>query len=454
MTSVDPIVSDVLNGQASSLFPTGDSNQLLGTERVALIDPEAIRHNVKRIKEVTSGALLMAAVKTGGYGHGAVTAATAALEAGADWLGLAHITEALELRNAGIQAPMLAWLHTTQSDFGQAIQSRIAIGISNWDLHFVARAAAQTGMQAEVHLKVDTGLGRHGASLTEFPDTARAAAEYQRQGLIRVTGIFTHLAVADEPHRYENARQLDRFESAIRMAREAGLNNLLRHVVSTAGAFSLPEAHYDMVRVGAGLFGLTPFVTKTAEALGLRPAMEVRTSVANIKTIGAGEGVSYGLLWVADKPTKVALIPVGYSDGIPRISHNAPVRIGNTIYRSVGRVAMDQFLVNLGSLDEKVSIGDTVTVFGGESGISADEFAASAQTIGCELVTKIGARVPRIVADGGYSPESSAYREFESDDVAVERDGAYVDIINTAAIPTVPQPQRHKQKGTNERHRT
>lgn len=419
----------VTTGQFNRLFPAGDSNQLLGMERVALIDPAAIRHNVRRIKELAPNAQLMAAVKTGGYGHGAVTAAKAVLEAGADWLGLAHITEALELRAAGITAPMLAWLHTPESDFARAVEQNIALGVTGWDLLRVADAAVQTGKLAEVHLKIDTGLGRHGATVEDFPHLAQAAARYERRGLIKVTGIFTHLAVADEPQRPENDLQLSRFNTAVHVATSAGLTGLTRHVVSTAGAFTRPDAHYDMIRVGAGLYGLTPFPDKSPRELGLLPVMELQASVANVKTIQPGEGVSYGLTWVAQKPTKIALIPMGFSDGIPRNATNAPISINNRIYHSVGRIAMDQFVINLEGLDSDVKVGDRATIFGGPSGISADAFAAAAMTIGCELVTKIGARVPRIVSD---SAEPIPTQDFADADLTVERDGAYVDIIDTS----------------------
>ncbi|MGQ7786733.1 alanine racemase [Nesterenkonia sp. K-15-9-6] len=370
-----------------------------GCERAAIIDPAAIRHNVETIASYVRPAKVMVAVKADGYGHGAVTTARAAVEAGADWIGVAHVTEAIALRDAGIEAPVLAWLHTAQTDFAEAIERSVDVGISGWELDEVAAAASSLQTPANVHLKIDTGLGRNGCTVADWPQLVARAAEHQDRGLISVVGIFTHLAVADEPDRRETDEQLEVYREALQVAEEAGLSVSLRHVANTPAAFSRPDAHFDMVRVGVGVYGQSPFADRTAEELGLRPAMELRTTVANVKRVPAGQGISYGLTHRVDRPTALALIPLGYGDGVPRIAVHAPVQIAGRVYQSAGRVAMDQFVVDLEDPDTPVQVGDDVVLFGGDSGISAADWGRAAQTINYEIITRIGGRVPRLVVD-------------------------------------------------------
>lgn len=373
-------------------------------ERAAVIDAAAIRHNVRTIASYVHPAKVMVAVKAEGYGHGALTSAQAALDAGADWLGTAHVSEALALRQAGIEAPILAWLHTRGTDFGRAISEHIDLGISGWEIHPVAEAAESLQRPARVHLKVDTGLGRNGCTIEDWPELLRIAANYQERGLISIEGIFTHLAVADEPDRRETDAQLDLYRHALEVAQEHRIVPDLRHVANTPAALSRPDAHFDMVRVGVGVFGQSPFADRTTEDLGLRPAMELRTSVANVKRVPAGQGISYGLTHRVDQPTTLALIPMGYADGIPRVAVHAPVCINGRRYQSVGRVAMDQFVVDLAELDTEVAVGDEVVIFGGDSGIEAAEWAAAAGTNNYEIITRIGERVPRVIVDSEIPP--------------------------------------------------
>ena len=367
-----------------------------GTERTALIDAAAIAHNVATIAEYVRPAKVMAAVKADGYGHGMDTAARAALAGGADWLGLAHVSEALQLRAGGIRAPMLAWLHTRDTDFAAAIVEHIDIGVSGWELDRVAAAARKLQSPARVHLKIDTGLGRNGAPLASWADVLAQAAAYQRDGLLSVEGVFTHLAVADEPDRRETDEQLAVYREALRIAEGHGIVPGLRHAANSPAALSRPDAHFDMVRVGVSIYGQSPFADRTAESLGLQPAMELRTTLANVKSVPAGQGISYGLTHRVDSPTTLGLVPLGYADGIPRIAVGAPVLIAGRRYRSVGRVAMDQFVIDLGP-DSDLQVGEEVTVFGGQSGISAADWGAAAQTINYEIITRIGSRVPRVV---------------------------------------------------------
>ncbi len=365
-------------------------------ERAAIIDAAAIAHNVATIGEFVRPAKVLAAVKADGYGHGLITAARAALAGGADWLGTAHIEEALQLRAAGIDAPILAWLHTTGASFRAAIEQHIDLGISGWELDRVAAAAQELHEPARVHLKIDTGLGRNGATVADWPALVARAAEHRNRGLISVEGIFTHLAVADEPDRRETDQQLSVFREALVTAEAGGLVPDLRHAANTPAALSRPDAHFDMVRVGVGIYGQSPFADRTAASLGLSPAMELRTTVANVKRVPAGQGISYGLTHRVEAPTHLGLIPIGYADGVPRIAAGAPVLIRDRRYHSAGRVAMDQFVVDLGEQTD-VQVGDEVTLFGGKSGIEAADWGAAAQTINYEIITRIGARVPRVV---------------------------------------------------------
>ncbi|WP_261624138.1 alanine racemase [Nesterenkonia marinintestina] len=387
-------------------------------ERVAVIDPAAVRHNVSTIAGYVRPAKMMVAVKADGYGHGAVTAAQAAWEAGADWIGVAHLTEAFALRDAGVEAPMLAWLHTPDSDFAEAVRRSVDIGISGWELDPVAEAAEGLQTPAHVHLKIDTGLGRNGCTAEAWPALMARAAELQDRGLISVVGIFTHFAVADEPDRRETDEQLATYRWALEVAESVGVHPSLRHAANTPAALSRPDAHFDMVRVGVGVYGQSPFADRTAEDLGLRPAMEVRTRVAHVKVVPEGQGISYGLTHRVDRPTALGLIPMGYGDGVPRIAVHAPVRIGDRIYRSVGRVAMDQFVVDLEDPETSVRVGDEVVLFGGDSGVSAADWGAAAQTINYEIITRIGPRVPRLVRDSDAEVRPEAAEAGPADVVA------------------------------------
>lgn len=375
---------------------TGTLEDMNLPERTAIIDAAAIAHNVRTIAEYVRPTKVLAAVKADGYGHGLITASKAALTGGADWLGTAHIAEALQLREAGIEAPLLAWLHTKDSDFTAGLEAHIDLGVSGWELEPIAEAARVLHEPARVHLKVDTGLGRNGATLADWPDLVARAAELQNQGLISVEGIFTHLAVADEPDRKETDEQLEVFGKALQIAEDQGVVPDLRHAANTPAAMSRPDAHFDMVRVGVGIYGQSPFADRTGADLGFKPAMELRSTVANVKHVPAGQGISYGLTHRVETPTHLGLIPLGYADGIPRIAVGAPVMIRGRRYHSAGRVAMDQFVVDLGE-ETEVQVGDEVTVFGGDSGIEAAELGAAAGTINYEIITRIGARVPRVV---------------------------------------------------------
>ncbi|MHA7275194.1 alanine racemase [Arthrobacter sp. Hz1] len=374
-------------------------------ERRVEIDLDAVRHNVRHIADVVSPARLMAVVKADGYGHGAQQVARAALESGASWLGVAHISEALDLRASGIEAPILAWLHTVESDFGAAIRDGIDIGVSGWELDYVVAAARLQERPARVQLKIDTGLGRNGCPPDEWDTFVGRALEQQEEGLLRVVGIFSHLAVADEPERHETDDQIRRFREAVAVAEDAGVDVELRHLANTPGALSRPDTHFDLVRVGLGIYGLSPFHGHSSASLGLRPAMRFVTSVASCKEVPAGQGVSYGLTYRTTRPTTLALIPVGYADGVPRIATGAPVLVAGRQYPVVGRIAMDQFVIDLQTTGiagtDRSLLGHTAVLFGGSPDEpSADAWADASRSINYEIVTRISGRVPRTYLNG------------------------------------------------------
>ncbi len=383
------------------------SEQPVFPERRVEIDLDAIRHNVRQLSGVISPAKLMAVVKADAYGHGMIPVAKAALEAGAHWLGVAHISEALALRQAGIGAPVLAWLHTPASGFSAALEAGIDLGCSGWELEYIAAAARERQRPARVHLKIDTGLGRNGSTPALWDAVVSEAMDYQDQGLLRVVGVFSHFAVADEPGRPETDEQLRLFRKAVAVAEAAGADLEVRHVANTPAILSRPDAHFDLARAGLGIYGLSPFDNQTSAQLGLRPAMTLKVLVASRKDVPAGQGVSYGLNYVTQDPSTLALIPLGYADGVPRIATGGPVRINGTTYPVVGRIAMDQMVVDLGS-DASVAggppvVGAEAELFGtgDDGGPTAEQWAAAAGTINYEIVTRIGPRVPRVYVHEG-----------------------------------------------------
>lgn len=371
-------------------------------ERRAEIDLSAIRHNVRRVAELAAPAKVMAVVKGDAYGHGTLPVARAAIEAGATWLGFAHVSEALVVRAAGIEEPALAWLHTPDTDFAEAIARNVDLGVSGWELDLVAAAAKSAERPARVHLKIDTGLGRNGCTPDRWGALLDAAMAHQEDGLLRVVGVFTHLAVADEPDRPETDEQLDAFRAAVALAENAGFDLEVRHAANTPATLSRPDAHFDMVRLGLGMYGLSPFRDQTPEDLALRPAMRLVARVANAKRVPAGQGVSYGLTYRTPSASVLALVPLGYADGVPRSAVDAPVSVAGHAAHTSGRVAMDQFVVDLGpDADIDTLVGAEAVLFGGD-GPSAADWADAAGTINYEIVTRISPRVPRHYIEGSW----------------------------------------------------
>ncbi|GAB3557488.1 alanine racemase [Spelaeicoccus albus] len=368
----------------------------------AIIDLDAVAANVRCLSAAIGPAQLMAVVKANGYGHGMVEIARAATGAGAPWLGVAELDEALVLRAAGISEPILFWLHTPGEDFGAAIDARVDIGISTLEaLDGVRAAAAAAGTPARVHVKIDTGLGRNGATAKQWGpliDAVRAAEKY---GLVEVVGVFSHLACADEPEHPSIDAQNVAFVDAVNEAGARGVRFEIQHLANTPGVFASPALHYDMVRAGLGLYGLSPFEGRTAGDLGLVPALRLVSPISNVKRVPAGHGVSYGLTYRCERETTLALVAGGYGDGIPRTASNrAEVSVHGVRYRIVGRVAMDQFVIDVG--DDDVHIGDEAVLIGSGPGEpTAEDWARATDTINYEVVTRLSARIDRRYVRGG-----------------------------------------------------
>lgn len=363
--------------------------------RRALIDPAAISANVAHVASLVAPAEVMVVVKADGYGHGATTAARAAREGGATRLGVADVDEALALRAAGIDAPLLAWLHGHDPSFEEAVAQRIAVGVSTRLQLARAVEAGTTARPALVHLKIDTGLGRNGLQRGEWEPVFEAAGDAIASGRIRLEGLFSHLSNADDD---EDRAQLTAFLEAEKLLRDLGADPGIRHLASTAGALRLPETRLDLVRLGVGAYGLSPFDDRSSAELGLRSAMRLESRLFSVKRVAAGTGVSYGYTYRTDRDTWLGLVPLGYADGIPRhVSNTGRVRVGEHVHPIVGRVAMDQFVVDLG--EHEAQVGDRVVLFGdaarGEP--TADDWARAASTINYEIVTRLGRRVKRVV---------------------------------------------------------
>lgn len=380
------------------------------------IDVDAIRHNVRVLsaRARDSGARTMAIVKSDGYGHGALTVAAAALESGADRIGVASIGEALQLRAGGITAPVLCWLYVEDDDFGPAIAADIELSASSQEsLRRIAAAAEQQGRVARVHLKIDTGLCRNGCPAELWPALVEDAAKAEADGHVEVVAVWSHLACADELDHPSIDRQAERFGLAYEQARSAGLNPI-RHLANSAAVLARPDLHFELVRPGIAVYGLDP-VPQHGDH-DLRPAMTFRSSVVSTKRIASGESVSYGQQWTAERPTNVALVPVGYADGVPRtLSGRMSVWLAGKRRPVVGRVCMDQLVVDLG--DDQVADGAEVLLFGpGDRGEpTAAEWADTIGTIHYEIVTGMyRPRVTRTVVDALVSVDSGSYRNDHS----------------------------------------
>lgn len=371
----------------------------------AVVDLDAIAHNVRLLREHAGSAQVMVVLKADGYGHGATQVARAALAAGATELGVATLDEALALRRDGVTAPLLAWLHAPGADFAGALTADVQVAVSSVrQLDALLDAATATGRTATVTVKVDTGLSRNGASGAEFAAMLPVLARAQADDAVRLRGIMSHLACGDDPESPVNDRQAQRFSEFRAQARDAGVAFEIAHLCNSPAAMTRPDLAYDMVRPGIAVYGQTPIVSRGD--MGLIPAMTLKCPVALVRSIKAGDGVSYGHTWIADRDTTVALLPLGYADGVFRnLSGRIDVMINGRRRRNVGRICMDQFVVDLGSGPVDVAEGDDAILFG--SGVqgeqTAQDWAELLGTINYEVVTSPRGRVSRVYRGGAAS---------------------------------------------------
>ncbi|BCJ43440.1 alanine racemase [Actinoplanes ianthinogenes] len=360
----------------------------------AIVDLDAIGHNTRLLHRAAAGARLMAVVKANGFGHGSVEVARAALASGASWLGVTSLPEAMELRAAGIRAPILMWLFAPDDILETALLSDIDLSVSAVrTLESLARAAGRLGRPAAVHLKADTGLSRGGATADDWPHLLTVAAKLRAAGLITVRGVWSHLANAEHPDDPGLHRQLIAFGHARAEAAAAGFPGPLTHLANSAATLHLPQTRFDLVRPGIAVYGVEPV---PGRSFGLRPAMTLESTVILTKRVGPGTGVSYGHDHVVTRETTLALVPAGYADGVPRrVAGRAEVAIHGRRVPIVGRIAMDQVVVDVGDLP--VRAGDRVVLFGpGDEGEpTVADWARWAETNPHEILTGVGPRVRR-----------------------------------------------------------
>jgi len=368
----------------------------------AVVDLDAIRDNVRRLGEIADMSAVLVVVKADGYGHGMVRAARAARAGWAGWLGVALLDEALALRAAGDTGRILCWLATPGEDWAAAVRADVDVTASSVEqLGEIAAGARWTRHPARVHLKVDTGLSRNGCPPHEWPRLVAEAERLDDAGLVRVVGVWSHLARADEPEHPANDAQERALDEALAVVHAAGgLEVDHVHLANSPATLTRRSAHRDLVRVGLAAYGLSPVPgIGPPQHFGLRPALRLRSRLAAVRTVPAGTGVSYGHTHVTRGPTTLGLVPVGYGEGIPvTASDRAEVSVGGRRCPQVGRVCMDQFVVDLGAGGvAEARVGDEVLLLGpGDDGEpTAQDWAEAAGTIVYEVVTRLGGRLTR-----------------------------------------------------------
>ena len=375
----------------------------------AVVDLDAVRSNVIALADRAGTADVMAVVKADGYGHGLVPSAEAAVAGGATWIGTAQVEEALTLRAEGIDVPILAWLFAPGAPLDAAVSGDVDLSVAApWALDEVLAAARATGRTARVHVEVDTGLGRNGVMPAELEELLGTALRAEADGLCSLVGIWSHLAWADAPDHPTVRRQAAVFDDAVALAERRGARFEVRHLANSAATLTNPAMAYDLVRPGLAVYGLSPVPQLGGpERYGLTPAMTLEAELGLVKTVQAGQGVSYAHAYTTREETVLGLVPIGYGDGVPRHGSGdeerpgGPVQIGGRRLGVAGRVCMDQFVVDLGPGAEDVA-GDRVVLFGtgADGGPTAQDWAEAAGTISYEIITRLGARVPRVYVGG------------------------------------------------------
>jgi alanine racemase len=364
----------------------------------ANIDLDAICSNIINTRQIVNNTTkIMAIIKADGYGHGAVTIAKFLDHIGVDAFGIAILEEGIELRRAGILKPLLILGYTPKEQYKELIRYDITPTIFQYSAaEELSKEALKQNKTANIHIKLDTGMSRIG-----FSDKIESLEEIKKIATLKgicIEGIFSHFACADETDKTSAKNQLKRYLAFVNQLEEAGINIPVKHISNSAGIIDLPEAQLDMVRSGISTYGLYPSEEVNKNKIELKPAMEIKTHVSYVKEVDAGVGVSYGSTYVTKGKTKIATIPVGYGDGYPRLlSSKGRVLIHGKSVPIIGRVCMDQFMVDVTELDQ-VKQGDMVTLLGrdGDEFISAEEIAEMAYSFNYELICNVGKRIPRI----------------------------------------------------------
>jgi alanine racemase len=366
----------------------------------AIVDLDRIAANVKHLKAL-AGVDLMAVVKADAYGHGLIPVARAALAGGATSLGVALLEEAITLREAGITAPILAWLVPPGSDYKVAVDHDIELAASSI-VALEEIGAVKSSNRPRVHLEVDTGMTR-GGFLAEW-----GKLDAHHVSNVEIVGIFSHFARADEPGQEQNALQRQRFKEMVATLESFGFTNIVRHLSNSAATLKDKDSRFDLVRTGIAIYGLTPDVNTlgTSVSLGLKTAMTLRAKLHLVKEVPANSPVGYGATAVTDRYTKLGIVAMGYADGIPRIAQGAGIFVHGKRAPIIGRVSMDQFVVDLGPESAAIS-GEWVEVFGDglAGGYTAEDWGSASGSINYEIVTRIGPRVPRIYRSSSQATE-------------------------------------------------
>lgn len=380
----------------------------------AEIDLDALADNIGLLKSRANGAALLAVVKANAYGHGAVAVARAALAAGADRLGVICVDEGEQLRRAGITAPILVMGHTPEGEAQRLADLSLTPSVASGEVALAfARAASERGIEASVHLKVDTGLNRYGLPPSEAADLGRWLRD---SAGIRVEGLFTHFASADEEDKSYTMEQHRLFLSVAEQLEWVPI----RHVSNTATLLDMPDMSLEMVRPGLGIYGCYPS-SQVNRSLSLRPVLSLKSRLARLTLLAPGDSVSYGRTWKAPRPSLIGLVMCGYADGLPRVlSNRGSVLVRGRRAPIVGRVCMDMCMVDVGDIPD-VAVDDEVVIIGrqGEEEMSADEVAELCGTISYEILCGISARVPRLyLRQGRIVSKQTLVMELQ-DEVAV-----------------------------------
>jgi alanine racemase len=366
---------------------------------VAEINLNAIESNLKFIKDKTNTQVL-AVVKADAYGHGLLPISKAVSEAGANWLGTALLEEAITLRENGVKIPIIAWLTPCGEDFKSAIELNIDLSISSLEvLKEIVEAGSRIGKVPRLHIEIDTGMSRGGVG-DDWDNFVSEISKLVKDNKIEIVGVWSHFARADEPQEKMNAQQLSLFNKRVELLISAGIKSEFLHIANSAAALTFKDSHKNIIRLGIGLYGLSPDVSNLGDSnsIGLKPAMKLKAKLNLVKKIKAGSTVGYGATAVVNQDTKLGVVTLGYADGIPRNANNlAGVFVCGKRAPLIGRVSMDQFVVDLG-IESLAKTGDEVIVFGpGVDGeYTIDEWAKACGTINYEIVSRIGPRVPRI----------------------------------------------------------